>query len=151
MLIIACPIIGIMVSSCDDESDCSIDGRATLRATINTIVSNRVVNDTLDSLTITALYTDSIILNNATSVTEVFIPLRYTSDTTFLVLHFSRLTRDTLTIRHTNNPKFISMDCGYEMKQAITSVSYTRHRLDSIHVTSSSTTTDGTKNLELYF
>lgn len=151
ILIVFCPIIGVLVSSCDDESDCSIAGRATLRATIHTITNDRVVNDTLDSLTVTALYTDSIILNNQMDVTELYIPLRYTSDTTFIVLHFSRQTRDTLTIRHTNNPKFISMDCGYEMKQAITSINYTRHRLDSIHITNTTTSTDGTRNFQFFF
>lgn len=151
ILIIAYPLAGIVISSCTDESDCSMAGRAMLRATINTIVDEKMVNDTLDSLTITAFMTDSIILNNEKRVSEVYLPLQYTNDTTILVFHYSKTGRDTITIRHTNNPKFVSMDCGYEMKQAILGLKYTEHRLDSIHITNQSTNTDGTKNLELFY
>lgn len=151
IFMIAYPLIGIAVAACTDESDCSMAGRATLRCTIQTLVDGRMANDTLDSLTVTAYMTDSIILNNEKSVVEVFLPLRYTNDTTTLVFHYSRRTRDTITIQHTNNPKFVSMDCGYEMKQAILELEHTKHRLDSIHITSKSTNNDGTKNLELFY
>lgn len=148
---ILCPVIGVVMASCDDESDCSIAGRATLRGTVYTMNGSRRVADTLDVLTITALGTDSIILNNQSSVTDVYLPLRYSSDTTTLVFHYDVTTRDTLTILHTNNPKFISLDCGYEMKQAVTSLAYTRHVLDSVYINSVSTNTDGTRNLELFY
>lgn len=53
-------------SSCSDENDCSLAGRPMMYCTLYTIdeITDRRVNDTLDSLTITALGTDSIILNN---------------------------------------------------------------------------------------
>lgn len=53
-------------SSCSDENDCSLAGRPMMYCTLYTIdeITDLRVNDTLDSLTITALGTDSIILNN---------------------------------------------------------------------------------------
>ncbi len=48
------------------------------------------MNDTLDSLTITAFGTDSIILNNQKRVHGLSLPLRYTADSTVLVFHYSK-------------------------------------------------------------
>lgn len=56
--------------------------------TIDEITDLRV-NDTLDSLTITALGTDSIILNNQKKVHTLMLPLRYTSDTTVFILWYN--------------------------------------------------------------
>lgn len=52
--------------------------------------SKRVLNDTLDSLTITAFDTDSIILNNQKRVHSLSLPLRYTADSTVLIFHYSK-------------------------------------------------------------
>lgn len=74
-------------SSCSDENDCSLAGRPMMYCTLYTIdeITDRRVNDTLDSLTITALGTDSIILNNQKKVHTLMLPLRYTSDTTVFI------------------------------------------------------------------
>ena len=63
-------------SSCSDENPM-------MYCTLYTIdeITDRRVNDTLDSLTITAPGTDSIILNNQKKVHTLMLPLRYTSDT----------------------------------------------------------------------
>jgi len=79
------------------------------------------VNDTLDSLTITAFGTDSIILNNQKRVHGLSLPLRYTADSTVLVFHYSKdvkIKKDTIVIRQKNTPYFLSMDCGYQMNKA---------------------------------
>ena len=66
-------------SSCSDENDCSLAGRpmmyCTFKSIDKTLVPNVIANDTLDSLTITALGTDSIILNNEKKVHKVMLPL----------------------------------------------------------------------------
>ncbi|NDV80938.1 DUF6452 family protein [Bacteroides sp. 51] len=152
ILIVAYPLIGITVSSCAGESDCSTAGRAMLNGYIyRKTEAGTSVRDTLDSLKITAFGTDSILLNNQKDVHDLSLPLQYTKDTTIVIFQYSQVTTDTITIRHTNTPNFISMECGYEMKQAILGLKYTKHRLDSIRVTNNSTNTDGTKNLELYY
>lgn len=73
-------------SSCSDENDCSLAGRPMMYCTLYTLdeITDDRVKDTLDSLTITALGTDSIILNNEKNVHTLMLPLRYTSDTTVL-------------------------------------------------------------------
>ena len=74
-------IVGGAVSihtSCSDENDCSLAGRPMMYCTIYTIDPdnpNIALKDTLDSLTITALGTDSIILNNEKNVHTLMLPL----------------------------------------------------------------------------
>lgn len=95
--------------------------------TIDEITDLRV-NDTLDSLTITAPGTDSIILNNQKKVHTLMLPLRYTSDTTVFIFRYDPDRKpndiDTLIIVQQNTPYFQSMECGYMMKQNILSARY---------------------------
>ena len=148
-LILVCPFIGTIISSCNDEINCSTAGRAMLNLDFRKKVGTSATNDTIDSLTVRAFGTDSIIVNREKKVTRVQLPLRYTKDTTILVFEYSHLTKDTITVVHTNTPKFVSMDCGYEMNQNLLKISQGRKR-DSIQITYASTNTNGTRNLELF-
>lgn len=151
ILMIAYPLIGIAVSSCADESDCSTAGRAMMNTYFYKKDGSKVVKDTLDSITVTAFYTDSVIINNIKNPHYLNIPLRYTNDTTILVFEYSKQTRDTITVLHDNTLKFVSMDCGYEVQQAIHKVAYTKQRLDSIHISYTSTNTNERENLQLFY
>ena len=111
----------------------------------------RAVNDTLDSLTITAFGTDSVILNNQKEVRNLMLPLRYTVDSTVLVFRYSRVTTDTLILYHTNTPYFLSMDCGYQMQQEVTGARYSRHRLDSIYISYNEVGIDGRENIKMFY
>ena len=77
-------------SSCSDENDCSLAGRpmmyCTFKSIDKTLVPNVIANDTLDSLTITALGTDSIILNNEKKVHKVMLLLYLFSGMTLYVI-----------------------------------------------------------------
>ena len=110
-----------------------------------------VENDTLDSLTVTAYGTDSIIINNQKKVHDISLPLRYTEDSTKLIFKYSRTKSDTMVIRHTNTPYFLSMDCGYQMKQSITGGAYSRYLLDSIYIQEKEVSIYGTENLKLFY
>jgi hypothetical protein len=147
---IAGSIIGASVSSCSEETNCALDGRPTLNCYMYKIVSNVVKSDTLDSLTVTAFGTDSIIINNQTDVHYILLPLRYTTDSTIFVLHYSETLLDTIIVRYTNTAKFISMDCGYQMQQSVTGVSYTEHNLDSIYISNEDANTLETENFKLF-
>lgn len=158
LLMIVYPMVGLAVSSCTDESDCSIAGRPGINATFHTMIpvanGDSMANDTVPLLTITALGTDSIILNAQANVSEIsFIPLRYTDIKTEFVFQHSTLVSqyDTITINHTNTPQFISMDCGYEMKQSIIDIRHTNHLIDSISIKDYNTNTNGKKNLEIFY
>lgn len=149
---ILCPLLGIVLS-CSEEADCSMAARSMVQCYLYKIDKDTQIaqNDTLDSLTVTAYGTDSIIINNQKKVHDISLPLRYTADSTKLIFKYSKTKRDTVVIRHTNTPYFLSMDCGYQMKQAITSVHYTRTSLDSIFIANNEAGIYGKENLKLFY
>ncbi len=142
-----------IVMSCSEEADCSMATRAMMQCYLYTLdpETNVVAKDTLDSLTVTAFGTDSIIINNQKNVHDLSLPLRYTADSTVLVFRYSETQTDTLVIHQVNTPYFLSMDCGYQMKQTITGVDYSRHSLDSIRIANKEAGIYGTENLKLFY
>ncbi len=154
-LIIGCMIATMLsgiIQACSEEPDCSMTARGWLQCNFYTLDENGMaVNDTLDSLTITAFGTDSVILNNQKDVRNLMLPLRYTVDSTVLVLRYSQTTTDTLILHHTNTPYFLSMDCGYQMQQELTGVRFSRHRLDSIYISYNEAGIDGRENIKMFY
>ena len=149
--VLLCPAIGFM-ASCSEEADCSMNERAMTNCGIYTIDADGfIANDTLDSLTVTAFGTDSIIVNNQKGVNDLTLPLRYTVDSTILVFRYSRYTTDTLVIHHTNTPYFLSMDCGYQMLQSVSEIRSSRHRLDSIYISYNEVGIDGRENIKMFY
>ena len=159
-------IVGGAVSihtSCSDENDCSLAGRPMMYCTIYTIDPdnpNIALKDTLDSLTITALGTDSIILNNEKNVHTLMLPLRYTSDSTVFILRYDPKRKkddvDTLYIVQQNTPYFQSMECGYMMKQNILSAKFgnragSSEKIDSIYFRNKEANTNEIENLQIFF
>ena len=146
------PILSVVIS-CSEEADCSMATRAMMQCYFYTLdpETEVVSNDTLDSLTVTAFGTDSIIINNQKKVHDLSLPLRYTADSTVLVFRCSKTLTDTLVVYQTNTPYFLSMDCGYQMKQSIKDVNYSRHSLDSIRIVNKEAGIYGTENLKLFY
>ena len=149
-------------SSCSDENDCSLAGRPMMYCTLYTIdeITDLRVNDTLDSLTITALGTDSIILNNEKKVHKIMLPLRYTSDSTVFILQYNPVDNpddvDTLYIVQQNTPYFQSMECGYMMKQNIISTEVkngedSSEKIDSIYFRNKEANSNEIENLQIFF
>jgi hypothetical protein len=157
LLALAVASASISLHSCSEVDNCSIEGRPMINCTLYTTEpgSDTAIKDTLESLTVTAVGSDSIILNRASSVSSMSLPLRYTNDTTALVLHYDYDNDpsdcDTLYIFHSNTPYFESLDCGYSVKQAITNVKHTTVQIDSIRIKDVNTNTNGTENLKIYY
>ena len=160
-------IVGAAVSihsSCSDENDCSLAGRPMMYCTFKSIDKSldptKVLNDTLDSLTIKALGTDSIILNNEKKVHKIMLPLRYTSDSTVFILQYNPVDNpddvDTLYIVQQNTPYFQSMECGYMMKQNIISTKFgnranSSEKIDSIYFRNKEANSNEIENLQIFF
>ncbi len=155
-LIIACAILfstAGSILSCSEEADCSQTARGMLNCNLYTIdaETNRVEKDTLESLTVTAYGTDSVIVNDQTEVKNLTLPLRYTEDSTVLVFRYNGQQTDTIVFRHTNTPYFLSMDCGYQMQQSVTGCTYSRHVLDSVYISNPEASIYGTENVKLFY
>lgn len=141
------------VAACSEEADCSGTARPMLQCYLYTVnpEDGNVDKDTLETLTVTALVNDTVIINNQQKVQDLSLPLRYTADSTALVFHYPEGLSDTVVFFHENTPYFLSMDCGYQMKQALTGVQYTRHLLDSIYVRNKEAGIYGTENIKLFY
>lgn len=142
-----------MMWACSEEADCSMTARPMMQCNLyrTDYETENIVRDTLSSLTITAYGTDSVIVNDQRQVRDLTLPLCYTADSTALVFHYDDRRTDTIIIYQENTPYFLSMDCGYQMKQTITAVSYTRHRLDSIYIANKEAGIYGTENIKLFY
>lgn len=151
------------ITACSDDENCALSGRPMIYCslyTINPDNKNKALNDTLDSLTVTALGTDSIIINNQKKVHKIMLPLRFTKDTTVFVLHYDYKRRpkenDTLLVVHTNTPFFQSMECGYTMKQSLIKSSVAKGKspiaqLDTTYIRNKDANTNEIQNLELFY
>ena len=160
-------IIGAAVSlhsACSDENDCSMAGRPMMYCTFKTTnpdYDNAVENDTLDSLTVRAFGTDSIILNNEKDVHTVMLPLRYTNDSTVFIFQYDPVRdpkdADTVYITQENTPYFQSMECGYMMKQNIISINATyknpnsTEQIESIDLRNKEANSNEIENLQIFF
>lgn len=163
IVLIAGSAIGLH-TSCSEDNDCSMDGRPMIYCNLFTIdpETKQQLNDTLDSLTITAFGTDSIILNNQKNVHSLMLPLRYTKDSTVFILRYDYPTftdrSDTLILTYSNIPYFQSIECGYMMKQTLTGDSIRKtknknqkYQLESIKVLSKEANSHEIKNLQLFY
>lgn len=138
-------------TSCAGESDCTDATRPMLNASVYAIIDDSAVHVALDSLTVTAFGTDSVILNRGAGISTFSLPLRYAEGSTVFVFSYNDSIKDTVTVLHDNTPYFLNMDCGYQMKQVITQVSCTTNGLDSIVIKNAKTDIYGTENLQLYY
>jgi hypothetical protein len=129
-------------------------GRAMLKCNVYTYEENKTASKAaINKLTITAFETDSILVNAQANVQEMLLPLRYTKETTIFVLHYGDEgeQKDTILITHHNTPHFVSLECGYDMQQSVTGVTYTRHVLDSIFVRNINLDVNGQENFRLFY
>ncbi len=132
------------------ENDCSLGGRPSARfAFIDSRTNTRV--SLFDSLTVTALGTDSILLNRLKGIDHITLPLSYVGDTTTFVLHYSRFLRDTIEVFHENYPHFISIDCGVSMFYHLKDVNNTSILIDSIRLVNSDINDNEKDNYRIYY
>lgn len=143
----------MLIAGCDNGGDCSIYNVSYYRALFYNIDDKgkeqpHSFPEPLDvSLVVNG--TDSVVVNNMTSSTELALPMCYTQECDTLVLHFG-YADDTLYIGHTNIPYFISMDCGTGMYHELTSITHTRNFVDSVSIVHPYINFDANENIKIY-
>lgn len=145
-------VAGVMAVSCS-EGDCSLLGRPRAQFKLYSSQTKQAITY-LDTLTITALYTDSVFLNRFTNFDAFSLPLRYTEEeTVFVITAVDSIStwRDTIRIYHTNKPFFSSLDCGREMFHTIQSITTTTHLLDSIVLINPDVDTYEKENFQIFY
>lgn len=152
-----CLLAGVLavLMACSEEEDCSMNARPMLWCHfyhLNEESGRPEAVQLQTTLSVTAEGTDSVIVNRESNPKQLSLPLRYAGEETRLVLDYDNGTRyDTICIRHTNTPYYLSMDCGYQMKQWANEVEYTRHVIDSVHIANSELSAYEVENLKIFF
>ena len=147
-----------LLPACSEEEDCSMNARPLLWCNFYQLNAESGRPEAVQlqlTLSITAQGTDSVIVNRESNPKQLSLPLRYAGEETSLVLSYdlgnNGTLRDTLRIRHTNTPYYLSMDCGYQMKQQAHEGEYTRHLIDSVHIANPELASYEVENLKLFF
>ncbi len=107
-----------------------------------------------DTLTVTAMGTDSILLNKGQSISSFLLPVHYTADCDTLVLRFADSEgdemRDTIYVSHTNEAHFESMDCPLCYFHTLTSATSTTNAIESVELVNDKVNYDTQENIRIY-
>lgn len=141
----------LLFGACGGE-DCVINNTVAVTMNFYSAAGNAVMlNDEL-TVSIVRPENDSIVLNRKSSATGVDIPLGYANACDTFVLRFGMANIvDSVFIHHTNQPYFISLDCGTAMFHTITGTDCTHNVLQSVTVTNPEINYDALENLRLVF
>ena len=118
-------------------------------------VTDRIVS--IDSIQVWGVGSpgDSLLVDGRASST--YLPLRSSASSVSFCFHYtqrnlsSSALNDTLTLTYTSNPRFISEECGAMYFYTFTSLSSTRHLIDSVKLTDSLVTNFDKETLRIYF
>lgn len=139
----------LLFSSCQEEN-ISSNVRSNVR--FNFINTETTKQEAISSvLTVTALGTDSILVNKESNAKHATLPLQYTATTTTYIFKFSETVKDTVWIEHENYPFYISMDAGVSMYYKIKGARCTTYLLDKVTITNANVNETEKENFQLYF
>lgn len=122
------------VVACEDI-DCSLNN--TVKLTTGFYANGKNVAIT-DSLTVTTVGSDSVLLNSYYNVSKMELPMSFWNATDTLIFTVKGkdfATQDSVWISKTNTPHFESPDCPSHMFHRITEVRSTHTFIDSITIT----------------
>ncbi len=114
---------------------------------------------TVDSISVYGIGApgDSIMLNNASGIYEVYLPLRLDNGgVTQYVFHYNQSAvsdnryNDTLTLKYKELPYFESYECGAMYYFQIEEFGYTQNIFDSVAVTDSLITNVNTESIKIF-
>lgn len=109
----------------------------------------------LDTLTVTAGGSDSILVNRLQNGGQVELPVSYTSATDTLVFSFineeQQERRDTIWIDKENIPHYESPDCPVSFFHHVTAVRYTQVLIDSVSIVNPNINYNVSENFKIYF
>ncbi len=142
-------VLGTAALAACDTIDCTLYNTVSLTCAFYS--EGKAVRLT-DTLTVSALGTDSILVNRMVGASTVDLPLSFAQDRDTLVLHVYGPdfdARDTLWVEKSNIPHFESPDCPTHMFHQILSVQHSSTFIDSISITRSQVDYDQTENLRI--
>lgn len=156
-LILACFLVGIYVTSCTDSYCIRND-----RGMANFYFFDEDDPDTqleLTELTVTAYDTDSILINEQSSVEEINLPLDESRDSTVYILTYatdevtSIQLKDTITLSYKRSAQYISVECGTAIYYTLDEekVKFTKHVLKDLVIVNPLITEVDAHHINLFY
>ena len=142
--------VGAAALAACDSIDCTLYNTVSLACSFYS--EGQAVKLT-DTLTVSALGTDSILVNSLIGASKLELPLSYSQDADTLVLRIygeEYDLSDTLWVEKTNTPHFESPDCPTTMFPQIKSVRHTSTFIDSVTITRNLVDYDQTENIRIH-
>ena len=142
--------VGAAALTACDSIDCTLYNTVSLACSFYS--EGQAVKLT-DTLTVSALGTDSILVNSLIGASKLELPLSYSQDADTLVLRIygeEYDLSDTLWVEKTNTPHFESPDCPTTMFYQIKSVRHTSTFIDSVTITRNLVDYDQTENIRIH-
>lgn len=107
-----------------------------------------------DELTVTAVGTDSILLNRAQGISSFLLPVHSTADKDSIILRFADEEgdemRDTICVSHTNEAHFEAMDCPLCYFHTLTAITTTHHAVEGVELVNPQVNYDTQENIRIY-
>lgn len=129
-------LLCLLVMTACESADCTLQNKVALYGAFYYEGESVMIDK--DTLTITAIGTDSVLLNRGLKVHKFAVPMSYAGEVDTFVLHvFGQDVdlRDTLWVRKTNYPHFEAPDCPAFFFHDIKGYGTTNHFIDSIKLT----------------
>lgn len=133
-----------------ESSDCTLYNIVALNARFYAGGEKVEIQDTL---TITAIGTDSVLINRQLRASELRLPVKYEGPEAAYVLHVfgeSIDAQDTIWVKKSSRIHFESPDCATTMFHEIESITSTHHFIDSVSITRQSVNYDQTENIQIH-
>lgn len=149
------------------ESDCPLNNNPMNSISFMNSATGKALTLT-DTLTVTALGTDSILINRMRGTSKLSLPLRYEGGETSYVFKYTKVKYDTLQLKplkidtiitvfkdtigmtYTDRKHFLSMDCGIVTYFNLESIRTTRHLIDSVRLLNPAIDEYEKTNIEVY-
>lgn len=141
-------LAGCMALTACEETNCIRNERSMV--TFNLYQEGTLQAMAFDSLTVTAVNTDSILINRDLKVSTFSLPMNFVGEQTTYILHYTKDLRDTITLKHTNYEHFTSMDCGTAIYHHVNEASITKHVLDSLAIKNPEITETDANHIHLF-
>lgn len=100
---------------------------------------------------------DSLILNNVSGMSQVYLPFRSTKPSTSFFIHYNQKAlsdprlNDTLVFDYTSDLYFASSECGALYRYRITGLKHTTHLIDSVVIADSMINNVDIERVRIYF
>lgn len=161
-------LITAWIAGCS-ENDCPLNSNSMNQVAFFDSKTGEAVS-LLDTLTVTAIGTDSVLINRETNASILSLPLNYKEDETCYIFTYTGarydtipltadkdtiiksivVSRDTIGIFHTNRQHFLSVDCGLMNYFHLDSVWSTHHLIDSTRIIDADINEYEKTNIKIY-